>query len=69
MGARYQFVDGSAVPNVTYSYWLESVDLYGRAVAHDPVSAALTGFRVYLPLVVRQSPQGRDARRSRFEVL
>ena len=52
-GASYLFVDRSAAPQVTYTYWLEHLDLHGTAFRHSPASAALTGFRVFLPRVVR----------------
>jgi hypothetical protein len=55
-GAGYEFVDGTAWPNVNYYYWLEYLDVYGRAALLGPASAVLPGFHLYLPLVVRSGP-------------
>jgi hypothetical protein len=38
-GAWYSWPDHDCVPGSTYYYWLEVVDLKGRTVSHDPVSA------------------------------
>jgi hypothetical protein len=51
-GASYQFVDASVEPGVTYTYWLEEVDLEGNMTMYESVQVlAVTG--VYLPLVAR----------------
>jgi hypothetical protein len=41
VGARYEFEDRTATPGVPYDYWLEEVDLYGRAGLHGPAAATL----------------------------
>jgi hypothetical protein len=40
-GATYVFTDRNVTGGITYYYWLEDVDLYGKAVTHGPVPAAL----------------------------
>jgi|GEM_PF-865414 len=50
-GASYAFLDGAALPGVTYYYTLEDVDLSGHATPHGPV--AVTPWWVYMPLVER----------------
>lgn len=52
-GAFYQFQDDSVTTGVTYYYWLEGVDIYGESTFHGPASATLAGYRLYLPLIVR----------------
>jgi hypothetical protein len=39
LGAVYTWRDGAVTPGVTYYYWLEDVDLNGRATLHGPESA------------------------------
>jgi hypothetical protein len=39
MGASYKFVDGTVQSKVTYYYWLEAVDIYGKTELFGPVSA------------------------------
>ena len=39
VGAVYTWRDRAVTPGVTYYYWLEDMDLYGRATLHRPVSA------------------------------
>jgi len=51
-GASYNFLDATARPGQTYFYTLEDVDLNGRRTAHGP--AAISFWRVYLPLVLRR---------------
>lgn len=53
MGASYQFEDNSALKEVIYFYWLESVDVYGKITSYGPVSAVLSRYRLYLSLIVR----------------
>jgi hypothetical protein len=48
-GASYLFLDESARPGVTYSYWLEDVDVYGVSTFHGPVSATLARVGRLLP--------------------
>lgn len=50
-GAEYSYVDTSAVPGVTYYYWIEIIGLDGSSWT-EPVFAA-TGWGVYLPLLKR----------------
>ena len=38
-GATYEWLDTSVIPNVTYFYRLEDVDIYGMSTFHGPVSA------------------------------
>jgi len=38
-GARYEYVDQTAVPGITYSYKLEDADTSGNGSFHGPVSA------------------------------
>lgn len=53
-GADYRWVDGSAQPGVSYTYWLAEIELngttteYGPARGSGPASAAFT---LYLPLM------------------
>jgi hypothetical protein len=45
---------GQVVADVTYYYWLEVVDIHGRATRHGPVSATVppdSPYRLYLPVV------------------
>jgi subtilisin family serine protease len=51
-GAVYQFVDEPGVAG-TYYYWLEEVDLYGRATQHGPASVETPIYRVFLPFARR----------------
>jgi hypothetical protein len=56
VGATYGFLDGSVEAGVTYRYWLEDLDIYGKATQHGPVAGRpLSGgvYRVFLPLVRR----------------
>jgi hypothetical protein len=39
-GASYAFTDESITPEVTYYYWLEDMDLDGKATIHGPASPA-----------------------------
>jgi uncharacterized repeat protein (TIGR01451 family) len=55
-GDSYSWVDSSAQPGVTYTYWLEEVELDGDRSEFGPVSTALRLgglFRTFLPLVAR----------------
>lgn len=61
-GASYLFVDESVRPGVTYSYWLEDVDVHGISTFHGPVSAELVRVGRLLPSRPRPgliSPFGR----------
>jgi hypothetical protein len=53
VGAAYSWLDETAVPGVTYHYWLEAMDVHGGSRLHGPVQAALSAgpYRYYLPLV------------------
>jgi hypothetical protein len=56
VGGIYEFVDEAVAPGVTYYYWLEGVDIHGRATRHGPVSAQASPgsqYRIYLPLMSR----------------
>jgi hypothetical protein len=37
IGAAYSWLDSKVVSGTVYYYWLEDVDIYGRATLHDPV--------------------------------
>jgi hypothetical protein len=55
-GSSYTFLDDTAVPGVTYTYWLEDVDIYGVATRHGPVVAVIPvpgtmPYQVFLPMV------------------
>ena len=40
-GADYEFTDTTAAPGVTYSYWLEAVDIHRDSEFYGPVEAQL----------------------------
>ncbi len=50
-GASYEFLDGTALPGLTYYYTLEDVDTSGQRTAHGPVATG--AWRAYLPVVYR----------------
>jgi fimbrial isopeptide formation D2 family protein/uncharacterized repeat protein (TIGR01451 family) len=56
-GASYEWLDVTAVPGVTYNYWLEETELGGATRIYGPATTAGTSetgaFRIYLPLVTR----------------
>ncbi|MBU0492022.1 MAG: hypothetical protein KKA73_03100 [Chloroflexi bacterium] len=55
-GSAYTYVDETAAPDITYTYWLEVVDLSGGATRYGPVSAMLppaAPHHLYLPLVAK----------------
>ncbi|HEX9371099.1 MAG TPA: hypothetical protein VF897_08835, partial [Roseiflexaceae bacterium] len=56
-GASYSWDDTTAEAGVTYSYWLQEVELNGHTNEYGPVRAATgtagTQYRVFLPLAVR----------------
>ena len=57
-GAQYEWLDTSAEAGVTYSYWLLETELDGQIHEYGPAQTALTtaadsGYRVLLPLVMR----------------
>lgn len=37
IGASYKFWDRPLIPQMTYFYWLEDVDIYGRTELHGPI--------------------------------
>jgi hypothetical protein len=37
IGAEYSWLDSKVVSGTVYYYWLEDVDIYGRATLHEPV--------------------------------
>jgi hypothetical protein len=56
VGAAYEFVDGGAVAGVTYDYWLEEIDLYGKGTLYGPLRVSVPGisrveYRTFLPWV------------------
>ena len=55
-GATYSYLDERVVPDKTYYYWLEDVDVYGGATRYGPASAAIQSVTlrlVFLPLVTK----------------
>jgi subtilisin family serine protease len=57
LGAVYDFLDEWVWPGITYYYWLEDVDVYGRATLHGPVSATFPSMRgLILPGRPRPAP-------------
>ena len=40
-GAPYKFVDETVTDYRTYFYWLEDIDIYGKATLNGPVGASL----------------------------
>jgi hypothetical protein len=54
-GASYVYDDMTTEPGVSYTYWLQDVDIQGATTHHGPVSAAATGPTVYLyvPLALK----------------
>jgi hypothetical protein len=60
VGAAYSFLDESAVPGVTYYYWLEDVDVSGAAEMNGPVAAKMDAARA-LPGRPRPAPMPGNA--------
>jgi len=60
VGAAYSFLDESAVPGVTYYYWLEDVDVAGAAEMNGPVAARMRAARA-LPGRGRPAPMPSNA--------
>jgi len=55
-GPAYTYVDETAAPGVTYTYWLEVVNMGGEGARYGPVTATVLPhalYRLYLPLVLR----------------
>jgi hypothetical protein len=52
VGASYEFVDLETTSGLYY-YWLEVVDVRGGTEQHGPVSVLAGGYRLYLPLTVK----------------
>ncbi len=52
LGAVYTWLDAGLLPGETGYYWLDDVDVYGRATRHGPLGAR-AGYRLYLPLAGR----------------
>jgi hypothetical protein len=46
IGATYDWLDTQVVAGTIYYYWLEDVDIYGRATLHGPVKAQAQGLRL-----------------------
>jgi len=53
VGGSYEFVDAAVQPGAQYYYWLEDVNLYGRATLHGPVTARLGSWDIRLPIIVK----------------
>ncbi|MEM7532180.1 MAG: hypothetical protein AAF639_08390, partial [Chloroflexota bacterium] len=61
-GGEYTFIDNSAVPGVTYTYWLVETEINGDVNTYGPAGAAATlsstpsqseNFSIFLPVVQR----------------
>lgn len=58
-GADYEYLDTTAVPETSYYYWLEDMDIFGQSGLHiaGPVSALAsqpgTWLNVYLPVIIK----------------
>jgi hypothetical protein len=56
-GAAYSWVDTQAEPGVTYTYWLEEVELGGATNVYGPATAAAAAggdsYTLFLPSVTR----------------
>jgi hypothetical protein len=55
-GGSYAYLDGAVVPDTTYYYWLEAVDVRGGTHRHGPVVATsqpAAVYRIFLPSVSR----------------
>lgn len=46
IGAEYSWLDNRVVAGTIYYYWLEDVDIYGRATLHGPVKAEALGLKL-----------------------
>jgi C1A family cysteine protease len=57
IGAVYTWLDEGVRPGITYSYWLEAVDIYGAATLHGPVKATAPMPRFRAPIRPRPTPQ------------
>ncbi len=55
IGDEYGYSDLDVQPGVTYTYWLEVLQIDGLVETVEPVSAnlALAGNKIYLPLLSR----------------
>ncbi len=56
IGARYHFADTTAIPGVTYRYWLEAVDVYGGTRLYGPILARSEPLRRLPPIRPRLPP-------------
>jgi hypothetical protein len=59
IGAVYTYTDSLVQPGFTYYYKIEDVDAFGVSTLHGPIwatAAAPPLHRLYLPLVLRESP-------------
>ncbi|MEW5956410.1 MAG: SdrD B-like domain-containing protein [Chloroflexota bacterium] len=58
-GASYSYVDKTASPQTTYTYWLVDVDINGEETTHGPVIVDSSGIdsgngsTLYLPLILK----------------
>lgn len=59
-GSAYAFVDAFADPNVTYTYWLQEIELDGTvndyaemAVVQGATGQAVPAYRVFMPVLMR----------------
>jgi hypothetical protein len=57
-GRSYNYVDDTALPGSSYTYWLVDVDTQGVESRHGPVVVTLSfdkgTVRLYLPLITRR---------------
>jgi len=60
-GASYRWSDQSVIPDITYYYWLEIVDIHGGSVRYGPVTAILPLTPLASPILYAiDNPNGDD---------
>ena len=62
VGARYEFLDGTAAPGTAYSYWLQDYGANGRSTMHGPVMAAMPAQANRRPANVSVTPDAATSR-------
>ena len=53
-GHVYDYMDSSVTPGVSYTYWLEDLDIYGKTNLHGPVTAQIAAdwlVKIYMPFL------------------
>jgi serine protease len=57
-GYTYEYIDSGVASGITYNYWLEDVDIYGKSTLHGPVQAKLLEvspsslLKIFLPAIL-----------------